>query len=163
MVLPKTKAVDQLTILEARHKLSDHLPSFWASMLKLSRDLRELSKSCTTIDELVFEAEYLVDTEVRPSLIDLRDKILKEKKAWSNKILSPNQENMQVSIGNPSLSTQQIITNASILGGGVSMQLTDNMRLIEPLQSDSGITFLLEAEDIFDTGTQGPEKYTFIT
>jgi len=91
MLIPRTKAVHPEIILEARHRLSNHLPSFWSSMLKLSTELRNrINQSTNKYQKDIFdESQELVDTIVRPSLIDLQEKMLKEKRDWFYKILSP--------------------------------------------------------------------------
>lgn len=64
IVLPSTKAAHPEVILEARHRLKDHLPPFWSAMLKLSVDLRTMIKEGESTQRFSDEARFLVDTVV---------------------------------------------------------------------------------------------------
>lgn len=150
MLLPRTKGVHPEIILEAREKLSNHLPPFWSSMLKLSVELKKRIEECKSIDNICFESEELVDTLVRPALIDLQNKMLKERRDWFYKILSPIQKGLRLMIGNPPLTQQQLLTNALVLSADVTMSIAENMRSIESLKQEAGLTFLLEIGQMLD-------------
>jgi len=145
LIFPRTKATHPEIILEARDRLTDHLPPFWSSMLKLSVELKNRIQNCSTIDEAFLESQDLIDTIVMPALIDLKQKMIKEKKAWFYKILSPVQKGLRLLVGNPPLTQQQLITNALILGSDIIMTTAENIRTIEALKNEAGLTFLLEA------------------
>lgn len=153
IVLPSTKAAHPEVILEARHRLKDHLPPFWSAMLKLSVDLRTMIKEGESTQRFSNEARFLVDTVVRPALIDLRTKLEKERRDWFFKILSPIQKGARLLIGTPSLTQQQLITNALVLASGVAMSAAENMRTIDALKREAGLTFLLELSAIIDGQT----------
>jgi hypothetical protein len=148
IILPKTRGVHPEVILEARERLSDHLPPFWSAMLKLSVEMKDRIKECQSIEELFGESQFLIDTLVLPALIDLQQKMLREKKDWFYKILSPIQKGLRVMVGNPPLTQQQLITNALVLGSDVLVSAAENMRTIEALKQEAGLTFLLEAQKI---------------
>src|SRR5690606_5515350 len=82
MVLPATKGVKPELILEAREKLSNHLPQFWSVMLKFSKEGKEIIKNAKSGEEANLECRNLVDTTIRPVLIDLNEKIIKDRKNW---------------------------------------------------------------------------------
>lgn len=103
LVLPSMRAAHPEVILEAREKLKDQLPPFWASMLKLSTELRARVKECRTGEEILREGKDLVQTVVRPSLIDLNAKLKKERRDWFYKILSSVYKGIKLLIGNPPL------------------------------------------------------------
>lgn len=81
IVLPRTSPADAETILEAREKLSDLLPSFWASMLEMSSKIKERVSEDHDPEDLIFECREIVDTEVRPSLVEIRNKMELERKS----------------------------------------------------------------------------------
>ncbi|GEM_PF-1821386 len=153
IVLPPTKAAHPEVILEARYRLKDHLPPFWSSMLKLSVDLRTVTKEGGSTRRFSDEARFLVDTVVRPALIDLRAKLEKERKDWFFKILSPIQKGVRLLVGTPPLTQQQLITNALVLASDVAMSAAENMRIIDALKREAGLTFLLELSTIIDGQT----------
>lgn len=149
MVFPQTKAAHPEILLEARERLADYLPPFWSAMLKLSVELRKRIRDCNTLNETFLESQDLVDTIVMPALIDLQQKMIKEKKDWFYKILSPVQKGLRILVGSPLMNQQQLVTNALILGSDVVMTAADNMRNIEALKNEAGLTFLLEAHQAF--------------
>ncbi len=150
MLIPRTKGVHPEVILEARERLADHLPPFWSSMLKLSVELKKRIHECGSVDKVLFESQELIDTVVRPALIDLQEKMLRERKDWFYKILSPVQKGLKLMIGNPPITQQQLITNALVLGSDIAMSVAENIRTIDALKREAGLTFLLEAGQILD-------------
>lgn len=148
MVLPNTKPARPEEILEARSRLKNHLPPFWSSMLKMSNHLKECIENCTTTEEIIKEGQDMVDTLVRPALIDLNDKLKKEREKWFYKILSPVQKGLKLCIGNPPVTQQQLMTNALILGSDVIMDTARNINIIETLKNEAGLTFLLELDKL---------------
>ncbi len=146
IVFPRTQAVHPEIILEARSRLSDHLPPFWSAMLKLSVEMRNRIKETKSLEEMHKESQYLVDTTVMPALIDLKQKMLKEEKEWFFKILSPIQKGLRIMVGNPPLTQQQLLTNALVLGSDVMMGAAEHMQTIDALKNEAGLTFLLEAQ-----------------
>lgn len=149
LLFPQTKAVNSEIILEARSRLSDHLLPFWSAMLKLSIDLKGRIQNSKSSDEVLFEAQELVDTTVMPALIDLKTKMEKEKKDFFYRILSSVQRGLKLMVGNPPITQQQLLTNALILGSDVAMCAADSMKRIEALKDDAGLTFLLETDKMF--------------
>jgi len=150
MLLPPTKGVHPQIILEARDRLSDHLPPFWSAMLKLSVQMKQQIRECKTAIEVNREAQETIDTIVLPALIDLKEKMIKEEKDWFYKILVPIQKGLRLLIGNPPLTQQQLITSALVLGADVAMSTAENMRTIDTLKRESGLTFLLEADKVLN-------------
>ncbi len=51
-------------------------------------------------------------------------------------------------IGNPPVTQQQLITNARILTGDVAMHASNQLRAIESLKNEAGLTYLLELDKI---------------
>lgn len=150
MLFPPTKDVEPDLILEARYKLSDQLPPFWSAMFKLTKDLKTLIKDCNSESELIKEGVFLVDTVVRPALIDLSTKMEKERKDWFYKILAPIQKCLRVLVGNPPVTQQQLITSALVLSSDVAMSAAENMRTIEKLKSEAGLTYLLDLSKLIN-------------
>jgi len=48
------------------------------------------------------------------------------------------------------LTQQQLITSALVLGADVASSTIENMRTIEALKREAGLTFLLNADKIFN-------------
>ncbi len=148
LVLPDVKAVEPELILEARQKLINHLPPFWSSMLKLSIELKKCIHDCKDNEEVIREGSELVDTIVRPALIDLNKKIELERKNWFYKILEPIGKTIRLFIGHPGLTIQELMTSSLLLSTEVASNTINNMRVIDKLQSDSGLTYLMELNKV---------------
>lgn len=146
MLFPRTKAAHPGLILEAREKLHDQLPQFWGAMFKLTTQLKNLHDSSPNDPKLSQAAEDLVDATVRPALLDLRRKLELERKQWFYKILSPIQKGLRIMIGNPPVTQQQLITNALVLAGDVATHASNQLRTIESLKNEAGLTYLLELD-----------------
>lgn len=150
MIIPRTLAVHSEVILEARTKLKDQLPPFWSAMFKLSVELKKRINESTTSEQLTREAIDLVDTLVRPAITDLWLKLEKERKDWFYKILSPVQKGIKLFVSNPPITQQQLITNSLVLASDTCMSIAENMRAIESLKRDAGITYLIDLSTVVD-------------
>ena len=148
LVLPKTKSVDAETILEARYKLADYLPPFWSSMIKLSSELKNRINTGISMSELTSESRELVESIVRPALIDLKRKVELERKNWFYKILAPAiKGGIQVAFGNPQMTTAQLVSAGINLGMNISDETVGYVNKVNSLTHDSGLTYLLRLND----------------
>jgi hypothetical protein len=148
MVIPRTRAARPDLILEARDRLRDQLPPFWSSMFKASVELKKLIAGSKSHYEVSREATDLVDRTIRPAVIDLATKLEKERKDWFYKILSPVRTGLRLLIGNPPLSQQQMLTSALVLASDACASVAENMRTIEALKSEAGLSYLLDLADV---------------
>lgn len=144
MVLPATKDADADTILEAREKLKNHLPPFWSAMLKLSVELKERLGEQATDEDLNRECQHAVNTIVRPSLIDLVDKLEKERKQWFYRILSPVATGLRVLAGKPPLDATGLISASVQLSAGVTLDVAEQIRKVKAMESETGLAYLIE-------------------
>lgn len=106
LVIPPTKPANGETILEARYKLRYCLPPFWAAMLKLSVDLRKRMSENMPINQILYEGQEIVNTTVLPALIELNQKLNKERKNWFHKIIYPAINGIKLLIGNTQLTPE---------------------------------------------------------
>jgi hypothetical protein len=148
MVLPRTKRAPPDVILEARERLRDQLPPFWSTMLKASVELRKFVAESTTSGELAREAIDFVDRAVRPAVIDLATKLEMDRKDWFYKILSPVRSGLRFLVGNPPLTQQQLLTTALVLASDTCVSVAENMRAVEALKREAGISYLLELSKV---------------
>lgn len=150
LVIPPTRPADGETILEARYKLRDILPPFWSAVLKLSTELRKKMSEDTTVEQLLFFGQEIVDTTILPALIELKQKISKERKDWFHKIVYPIAAGARLLIGNSQL-TPDGIARAGLYS---SFDLVDGLysqkRAVDLIKQESGLTFLLEVNKMFD-------------
>jgi len=144
MFFPSTEPVPAQMILEARDKLSDHLPVYWSSMLKLSKELKPLVENCTTHSEIINEGKEMIDTIVRPALIDLNDKIEKERKQWFYKIFGRAYKGLKMVASNPPITQEQLIKSSLLLGADTAVGIANDFQKVESMKSEAGLTYLLE-------------------
>jgi len=80
LALPGLSPLYPEEILEVRDKLSDELHSFRRSMLRLSMTLRTLLKAhpSPSKEDILREADFLLDTMVKPDLEEVKNRIQKE-------------------------------------------------------------------------------------
>lgn len=146
MALPAVAAAKAEEILEARERLRDHLPLFWASMLRLSSELSKRIAENATSAVVLREADDLVDTIVRPGAIELGKKLEKERKGWFRRILGPAQQSLKLICGRPGMTKQDLITAALLLSADITTATVEKMRDLSSLRNDSGLTYLIELE-----------------
>jgi len=148
LVLPQMKATSAETILEARYKLREHLPAFWSTMLKLSIELKSKIKEGMPIDQMIYEGQEVVNTAVRPALIDLKRKLEYERKNWFHKILGPASNGVKMFLGNPSLSMSNLMLTGITMGSNIAIDFSNHNRKINELQKESGLIYLLKLDEV---------------
>ncbi|MFZ2405568.1 MAG: hypothetical protein WAW41_10555, partial [Methylobacter sp.] len=144
MFFPATKGAPAEVILEAREKLHDHLPLFWASMLKLSIELKAAIKDCKDKKEVFAASQELVDTIVRPAVLDLNHKIELERKQWFHRIFGSVYKALRMTATNPPLTQEQLIRSSLMLGADAAMNLADHLQKVESMKNEAGLAYLLE-------------------
>lgn len=147
MMFPGTKETNASNILEARHKLRNELPPFWSSMLKLSNEMNHLINEQSSTKDLICESSRIVETIVRPSLIDLTRKLEYEKKDWFHKILSPVSKGLRILAGKPPVNMQELLSSSLLLGADVATDFSSELKKVEMLKRESGLVYLLELGD----------------
>jgi len=152
LVLPQTKPAPAETILEARLRLKDYLPPSWSGMLKLSSGFKAQIDAGVSEEDLLRECQDMVDTTVRPALIDLTQKMLKERRHWFHRILRPIGSNMKVMLGKPPLTTADLASSGLAFGANVTIDVANEMLRANLTSEPSGLTFLLELEKYMQKG-----------
>jgi len=150
MVLPATKGSNEEEILEARERLKDQLSPFWSAMLKLSTELSARLKPGSGEIELQKEVENAVSTIVRPALIDLVHKMEKERRQWFYRILSPVANGLKVLAGKPPTDLAGVVASSLTTGAEVSLGIAEQLRKIEALKQQSGLTYVIELHTILN-------------
>lgn len=148
MFFPATCSARDEDILEARHKLRDHLPLFWSSMFKLSIDMKKAIQDCKTADEVFRVGQDIVDTTVRPALTDLNRKVELERKQWFFRIFGRVYSGLKVAASNPPLTPDQLIRRSLMFGVDTIMDFAGHQQKIESLRDEGGLTYLLELGSI---------------
>lgn len=148
LVLPAMKEVEPEIVLEARDRLKDQLPLFWASMLKLSTKLKAQIDQGMKSKDIIFETQEIVDTTVLPALIELKSKINMEKKNWFYKILNPLYDGVKMFMGNPKLTTENLVITGLSTGMNITSNFIDQEYEIQKIKKEAGLTFLLRLDNL---------------
>lgn len=148
LVLPAMKKAEPEIILEARDRLKDQLPLFWASMLKLSTKLKTAINQDMKPNDIFFEAQEIVDTTVLPALVELNEKINKERKNWFYKILNPMCNGVKMLIGNPKLTTENLMITGLTTGMNITSNFVEQEYEIQKIKREAGLTFLLRLDEL---------------
>lgn len=148
LVLPAMKKAEPEIILEARDRLKDQLPLFWASMLKLSAKLKTEINQDMQPSDIFFETQEIVDTTVLPALLELKEKINKDKKNWFYKILNPVFDGVKMFMGNPKLTTENLVITGLTTGMNITSNFIEQEYEIQKMKREAGLTFLLRLDEL---------------
>lgn len=148
LVLPAMKKAEPEIILEARDRLKDQLPLFWASMLKLSAKLKTEINQDMKINDIFFETQEIVDTTVLPALLELKEKIDKDKKSWFYKILNPVFSGVKMFMGDPQLTTENLVITGLTTGMNITSNFLEQEYEIQKMKREAGLTFLLRLDEL---------------
>lgn len=148
LVLPAMKKAEPEIILEARDRLKDQLPLFWASMLELSTKLKTEINQDMKPNDVFFETQEIVDTTVLPALVELKEKINKEKKNWFYKILNPVFDGVKMFMGNPKLTTENLVITGLSTGMNITSNFIEQEYEIQKMKREAGLTFLLRLDEL---------------
>ncbi len=148
MVLPSTKAARADDIMEAREKLSDHLPNFWSAMLKLSIEINSKLELDASPLDIKHQIDELVTTTVTPALIDLSQKLEMERKDRFKNILTSTAKGLRVLAGRPPTDLAGLVSGSLLAGADTAMDFANQLRKVEALKQESGMSYLLELDKL---------------
>lgn len=144
MLFPATKKASSQTILEARERLKDFLPTFWSAMLKFSKDGEKIIKQAPTIEDATHACRDIIDSTIRPILIDMNNKIIKERRNWFYKIISPVGKTMKLIVGKPQMTNLDLLTTSVSLAADVGFDYVKHKQKLNELKEETGLVYLLE-------------------
>lgn len=134
--------------MEAREKLKDYLPPFWAAMLRLSGKYKELQTQNIPIRDLENECDNIIDITVRPLLIDIKNKMIRERKDWFHKIITPIENGLKIFAAKPPITTADLITTGISAGTNVALDIIKPSREVDEISKQSGMTFLIKLDEL---------------
>lgn len=148
LVLPKIRVLQPKEILEMRDDLSKYLRPFRLSLLRLAGELNKAISSTSTNDEILSASRFLIETEVQPSLIELKAAIEAPGKRWYNRAFDVAKQVPELVTSFATLPTNVAIAKVLAALGAilVDMQSEDT----EKRASRSGMYYLLKLRDVKD-------------
>lgn len=150
MMFPATKEVPAEVILEARDKLKDQLPLLWSSMFKLSLELKKAIAECDSPEEISAVGTDIIDTLVRPAIVELNHKIELERKQWFRRIFGSFYQSLRVAAANPPLTPDQLIKSSLMLGADTAMNISTHLQQVEAMKSQVGLTYLIDLSKMIE-------------
>lgn len=148
LVLPQFKPAHPHEIVEARERLKDHLPPFWAAMLRLSKHHSDLAKEGLSARELQFECQEIVDTVVRPAVIDLDSKLRKERKNWFYRIISPLAGGLKLIATKPPTTPLEMLSLGVALGSDVGVEVAKELLRDQTSSAEMDLSYLVELKQM---------------
>lgn len=85
LVLPEVGELQPDEILEARSELLKYLLPFRMGLLRLSSKLNAAIEAVSDQEEIVRAARFVAETDVYPSLLELKNELSKPKKGWGRR------------------------------------------------------------------------------
>ncbi len=82
LVLPEIGELQPIQILEVREEISKYIVPFRISMLRLSAQLNKSIDSACSNKDVVEAAKFIVETEVYPALLELKNELERPRKGW---------------------------------------------------------------------------------
>lgn len=82
LVFPEMGALQPAEICAVRNELAKEIADFRLGLLRLSKELNNAIESTATEKEIVEAAKFIAQTDVLPTLIELRDALSKPKQDW---------------------------------------------------------------------------------
>ncbi len=145
MMLPATCEASDYEIMEARHNLADQLPPFWAAMLRLSSNVKIRLQHCKSAKETIDECKDEVDTTVRPAVIELSEKLNKDRKSLFSSVLAPIRRRMNLSItaGLPALSVAGLTPASMLIAANAKLDLSEDTSSHGLPFDHSALTYLI--------------------
>ena len=109
MALPEIGALQPRQILEAREELATYVKPFRLSMLRLSSQLNQSIESDSSSGEIVAAAKFVVDTEVYPSLMELKNELAKPRKGWLSRSWDLTKKLPQLAVSYAALNREEAL------------------------------------------------------
>jgi hypothetical protein len=144
MALPSTRPAHADVILEARERLSDYLPAYWAYMLRLSSDFRSHVRDGMPLEEALRECADFIDQQITPILLDTRRKMTMEYTSWFHKIITPVTNGLELAVGKSNLSIADLLAILAKTIGDIAANFVGD----DTHHIDTGLAFLIKLHDV---------------
>jgi hypothetical protein len=145
LVLPRIRVLHPREIMEMREELSKHLQPFRLGLLKLSAELNKAISSTSSREEIIRAACFIVETEVQPTLIELKASIEAPSKRWYNRALEVAKQVPELAASFATMPTNVAI--AKVLAALGSILVDMQSEEAGKRASRSGMYYLLKLRD----------------
>lgn len=148
LVLPKIKALPPKELMEMREELGQYMRPFRLSLLNLSKELNKAIESTATGEEIQAAAKFIVDTEVYPKVLELKDVLESPDKRWYNRAFDVAKQVPELATSFATLPTADAITKALTAVGGVLVDVHQTSK--KSAAKRTGFYYLLKLSKLSD-------------
>lgn len=113
-------------------------------MLKFSVESKDIISNCSSVEEALMECQNIVDLNIRPTLIDLNEKLIKERKNWFYKVLSNVGKGVKLVVGKPKLTNFDLLATSVSCSTDIALDYMNHKMKIDALKEEAGLTYLLK-------------------
>ena len=145
VVLPKLRTLTPVELLEARAELNKYVRPFRLSLLRLSAKLNAAISQSSNIAEIMDAAKFVVESEVVPSLAELKDAIERPGKRWYGRAFDTVKQVPALVTSFATMPANIVIAQALAAIGGIFVDLQAENAKKDT--SRSGMYYLLKLQE----------------
>ncbi|MQR02578.1 hypothetical protein [Glaciimonas soli] len=149
--LPNVRALTPKEIIELRAELSKYLAQFRRSLLGLAATLNSQISKSDSYEDIMKAATFIVQTEVEPSLAELRDALEGTEQDWYKRTFDLAKEAPLLATMYATMPRAAVIAKVLIMLGGVFVDSRAGAAS-QKNASRSGMYYLLRAQDAMRKG-----------
>jgi hypothetical protein len=147
-VLPPFKEISDYEILEAREELRDQLIPFRLAMLALSPVVRQGIEGNSSLIDIHKEANYIAETRILPTLIELRKKLeLERGKFWRRIVLKGSSILPAFFLNWTTKNALTAVIKAIDSSKDIALDFIKREETLEAFRSQGGLGYLLNIMD----------------
>lgn len=147
LLLPEIRPLQPAELKNLRAELSEDLQGFRVSILKLAKELNSGLKQGAALDEVQDRAQFLVRTDVRPRLVELKDTLEAPARPWAARFCDGAMIIPQLACSLFTMPTHLAIAQALMNVAGILQGEDKAARERNEAARRSGISYLLKLQE----------------
>jgi len=158
IVIPLCADITSEEILEARYRLNDQLLPFRRAMLTLAPLVRQGINSDNSLDQVYKEAKYVAETNIAPTIYDIRARLSKETgRFWRRLILKSGMIVPKIILNWVTKDSLTAAISSLESVHEVALDMIDRKALLSSLRTQGGLGYLLSLEGLLDPDKGKPQ------
>lgn len=146
LVLPKLRVLRPQELLEARDELHKYVRPFRLGLLRLAAELNKAISQTSDLNEVIEAAQFLIETEVHPSLVELREAVERPDKRWYSRALEAAKQVPELATSFATMPTNIAIAKVLATIGSILVDMQSGQAKKEAARS--GMYYLLKLRDV---------------
>lgn len=144
LVLPRLKPLQPAALRDFREELAPHIKPFRVAMLKLSKELNAAIHSGAPLVDVQKQAQFLVQTDVYPKLLELEAVIQNPHKHWYRRTVDLAKATPELAANFATLPLGLAIAKVLSKIAGVLTDMRDDQLSREKQVATTGLYYLLK-------------------